>query len=72
MVRAHGVDLLDLVAERERLVEDELQELGWCGPPGEQPELLIDRRPPEEDHAHGELVPTLVNRTEGQGKGDAQ
>ena len=72
MIRAHGVDLLDLVAEGERLVEDELQEFGRGGPPGEQPELLVDRRPPEEDHADGKLVPTLINRTEAWGEGDAQ
>ena len=55
VVRAYGVDLLDLVAERHRLVDDELQELVRRGLAREQFELLIDGPTPEEHDAEGEL-----------------
>ena len=55
MVRADGVDLLDLVAERHRLINDELQELVRRGLAREQLELLVDRLAPEKHHAEGEL-----------------
>ena len=55
MVRAYGVDLLDLVAERHRLVDDELQELVRRGLAREEFELLVDGPTPEEHDAEGEL-----------------
>ena len=41
MVRPHGVDLLNLVRERRRLVDEQLQELVRRGLAREQLELLV-------------------------------
>ena len=55
MVRADGVDLLNLVAERHRLVDDELQELVRRGLAREQLELSVDRAAPRDDDAGADL-----------------
>ena len=49
MVRAHGVDLLDLVAERDRLVDEELDKVVRRGLAREQLELAVDRARPRRD-----------------------
>ena len=55
VVRSHGVDLFDLVAEGDGLVDDELDEVVRRGFAGEQLELAVDGVPPREDHASGDL-----------------
>ena len=65
VVRADGVDLLDLVAERHRLVDDELQKLVRRGLAREQLELLVDRLPPEKHDAEGKLWWSRVSDLRG-------
>jgi alpha-D-ribose 1-methylphosphonate 5-triphosphate synthase subunit PhnI len=55
VVRAHGVDLRDVLAERRGLVDDELQERVRRGLAREQLELAVDRVAPERDDADGDL-----------------
>ena len=55
MVRAHGVDLLDLVAERRRLVDEQLQELVRRALAREELELAVDGARPGENDAEGDL-----------------
>lgn len=51
VVCADGVDLLDVVRERRRLVYEQLQEVVRRRLAGEKAELEVDRAPPGEDHA---------------------
>lgn len=46
MIRPHGVDLLDLVRERRRLVDEQLQEIVWRALARQQLELPVDRPAP--------------------------
>lgn len=55
MVRPHGVHLLDLVAERHRLVRQQLDKLVRCALSCEQLELFVDRAYPGENHSRGDL-----------------
>ena len=61
VVRSHGVDLFDLVAEGDGLVDDELDEVVRRGFAGEQLELAVDGVPPREDHASGDLGVGQIN-----------
>ena len=63
MVRPNGVDLLDLVAEGHRLVDEELHEIVRGRLAREQLELPVDRRAPREDDSHGELANTSETGT---------
>ena len=56
MVRAHGIDLVDLLVERHRLIDDQLQEIVRGRLSGEQLEFLVDRARPQHDHARRDLV----------------
>lgn len=60
MIRADSVNLLDLVAERHCLVDDELQELARRGLAREQLELLEHGLTPEEHDPGSELAQTQV------------
>lgn len=55
VVRAHGVNLLNLVTERHRFVYDELDELVWRGFPCEQLELEVYCAAPRNDDAERNL-----------------
>ncbi len=55
VVRAHGVDFLDLLAEGDGLVDDELDEFVWRGLPGEELELLVDGASPRDNDEEGNL-----------------
>ena len=60
MVRAHGVDLLDLVAERRRLVDEQLQELVRRALAREQLELAVYRARPCGNDAERDLRPESI------------
>ena len=55
VVRSHGVNFLDLVAEGDGLIDDELEELMWCGLSGKELELFVDGMSPRQDHTGGDL-----------------
>lgn len=55
MVRAHGVDLLDLVAERHRLVDEELEKVVRRRLAREQLELPVHRARPRRDDPKRDL-----------------
>lgn len=56
VIRAHGINLLNLVGEGCRLVREELDELVRRGPAREQPELAVDRLCPRGDDARCDLM----------------
>ena len=60
MVRAHGVDLLDLVAERRRLVYEQLQKLVRRALAGEELELAVYRARPCGNDAERDLRPESI------------
>lgn len=55
MVRAYGVDFLDLLAEGDGLVDDELDEFVWRGLPGKELELLVDGASPRDNDEESNL-----------------
>jgi hypothetical protein len=55
MVRADGIDLFDLVAERRRLVNQKLDELVRGGFSGQQFELSVDPIRPSDADANRNL-----------------
>ena len=55
VIRSDRIQLLDLVAERHRLVDDELEELVRCRFSGEQRELGEHGSGPGDDDADGDL-----------------
>lgn len=55
MIRAHGVDFFDLVAERHRVVDEQLQELVWCRFASEELELVVDSARPCHNDAECDL-----------------
>lgn len=48
VVRAHGVNFLDLLAEGDGLVDDELEEFVWRRFPGKELELLVNGGSPRD------------------------
>lgn len=55
MVGAYSVDLLNLVAERRGLVDEELQELVGSRLPRQQLKLVVDGARPRKDDAECNL-----------------
>jgi hypothetical protein len=55
MVGPHGIDLLNLLAERRGFVHDELKELVRCGFARQQFELLVDCATPHDDDTRSNL-----------------
>ena len=49
VVCPNSIDLLDLVRERHRLVDEQLQEIVWRGLASQQLELLVDCPAPSEN-----------------------
>ena len=60
MVRAHGVHILDLVAERRRLVDEQLQELVRGTLAREQLKLAVYRARPCGNDAERDLRPESI------------
>ena len=55
VVRSHGVNFLDLIAEGDGLVDDELDKLVGSGLSGQQFELLVDRASPRDNDKQRDL-----------------
>ena len=55
MVRANGIDLFNLIAERHRLVNQELNEVMRGGFSGQQLKLLVDPVDPSTTDASANL-----------------
>lgn len=61
MVRPNCVDLLDLVAERSSLVDDELKELMGRGLPRKLLKLPVNRQGPRKENASSNLGIQLIS-----------
>lgn len=55
MICSDSVNLFNLIAECESLVDDQLDELVWCGLSSEELELFIDGFEPDSDDTGRDL-----------------
>ena len=76
MVRADSVDLLDLVAERRGLVDEQLEELVRRGLAREELKLAVNRARPRDNDSGGDLRQrssislTVLSQRAWRGKGE--
>ena len=65
VVRAHGVNFLDLLAEGDGLVDDELEEFVWRRFPGKELELLVNGGSPRDYDEERDLGAQRVGSSPG-------